>query len=350
MKHRFAVALSALASLYMLGALTSHRTATAAAQGPNTSTTDTWAVPRTSWGHPDLQGVWTTDVEINVPLERPVELGEKAVLTEAEYKERLEMLARRAREAAARRPARESTGAGPEHWYERGGSLRTSLVIDPPNGRIPPYTPEAEKRVPPRGTELGFVGGSFGNGPYDGPEDMALTDRCITRGLPQTWFPSQYNNGFQIVQSPEHVTVYYERLHEARVIPIDGRPHLDPTVRQWLGDSRGHWEGDTLVVDVTNFSDRMTTFRKSGSTLHLIERYTRVGPDAVRVEVTIDDPTTWTRRWTFAVTGKKDPNYWQIFEYACHEGNYGMRNMLSGARAAESAAANPTKKTLEGGK
>jgi hypothetical protein len=188
-----------------------------------------------------------------------------------------------------------------------------------------------------KGTELGFVGGSFGKGPYDGPEDLALTDRCITRGLPQTWFPSEYNNGFQIVQSKDTVTIWYERLHEARVIPIDGRPHLPARVRQWLGDSRGRWEGDTLVVDVTNFSDN-TTFRKSSSTLRLTERYTRVDQQTVRVEVTIDDPTTWTKPWTIAVTGKKDPAYWQIQEYACHEGNYGMRNMLSASRAEEKAA------------
>ena len=140
------------------------------------------------------------------------------------------------------------------------------------------------------------------------------------------------------MQSPDSVTIWYERLHEARVIPLDGRPHLPGHVRQWLGDSRGRWDGNTLVVDVKNFSEH-TTFRKSSSTLHLIERYTRVDPEAVRVEVTVDDPTTWTRPWTLAVTGRKDPAYWQIFEYACHEGNYGMRHMLSASRAEEKAAA-----------
>ena len=210
-------------------------------------------------------------------------------------------------------------------------------MIDPPNGRIPPYTAEAQKRVVRAGTELGFVGGSFGKGPYNGPEDLALTDRCITRGLPQTWFPSEYNNGFQIVQSADYVTIFYERLHEARVIPLDGRPHLTGQVRQWIGDSRGRWDGNTLVVDVSNFGEQ-TAFRKSSSTLHLTERYTRADADTVRVEVTVDDPSTWARPWTFAVTGKTDPAYWQIFEYACHEGNYGMRNMLSGARAKEKAA------------
>ena len=312
------------------------------AQGSNTITSSAGSktVPKTPWGHPDLQGVWTTDEEIGVPLERPVELGTKAVLTEEEYRQRVETLKKRYQDNKEDRGREVGNEQAAVHWYEGGQkiSYRTSLVIDPPDGRIPPYTPDAEKRVVKKGTELGFVGGSFGKGPYDGPEDLALTDWCITRGLPQTWFPSEYNNGFQIVQSKDAVTIWYERLHEARVIPIDGRPHLGAGVRQWLGDSRGRWEGDTLVVDVTNFSEN-TTFRKSSSTLRLLERYTRVDPETIRVEVTVDDPGTWTKPWTIAVTGKKDPAYWQIQEYACHEGNYGMRNMLSASRAEEKAAA-----------
>jgi hypothetical protein len=312
------------------------------AQGANGSKSSAArrSVPKTPWGHPDLQGVWTTDEEIGVPLERPVELGTKAVLTDQEFRKRAEDLKKRYQDNKEDRAGELGNEQAAKHWYEGGQkiSYRTSLIIDPPNGRIPPLTAEAQKRVVKKGTELGFVGGSFSKGPYDGPEDLALTDRCITRGLPQTWFPSEYNNGFQIVQSPDSVTIWYERLHEARVIPLDGRPHLPPQLRQWLGDSRGRWEGDTLVVDVTNFSEN-TTYRKSSTTLHLIEKYARVDADTVRVEVTVDDPTTWTKPWTLAVTGKKDPAYWQIFEYACHEGNYGMRNMLSASRAEEKAAA-----------
>jgi hypothetical protein len=306
---------------------------TAAAAGASTA-------PRMPWGHPDLQGVWTTDSEIGVPVERPVDLGTKAVLTDEEYDQRALALKKRYDDNKADRRRREGDPeAGPEHWYEgnKHQSRRTSLIIDPPNGRLPEYTAEAKTRVVPKGSELGFVGGSFGKGPYDGPEDMALTDRCITRGLPQTWFPSEYNNGFQIVQSPDYVTIFHERLHEARVIPLDGRPHLTSNIRNWFGDSRGRWEGDTLVVDVTNFGP--TTFRKAGAAMRLTERITRVDADTVNVEVTVTDPTTWTAPWKFAVTGKKDPQYWQIFEYACHEGNYGMFNMLSGARAEEKAAA-----------
>jgi hypothetical protein len=339
MKHKFLAVAGVLIGVCALAGSLSVQTNAQGANVSKPSAARNWTVPKTPWGHPDLQGVWTTDEEIGVPIERPVELGEKAILTEEEYRKRAEMLKKRYADNKENRGAEIGNEQAAVHWYEGGQkiSYRTSLVIDPTNGRIPPYTPEAEKRVVKKGTELGFVGGSFGKGPYDGPEDLALTDRCITRGLPQTWYPSEYNNGFQIVQSADSVTIWYERLHEARVIPLDGRPHLPGHLRQWLGDSRGRWEGNTLVIDVTNFSDN-TTFRKSSSTLHLIERITRVGPDTVRVEVTVDDPTTWTRPWTFAVTGKKDPAYWQILEYACHEGNYGMRNMLSASRAEEKAA------------
>jgi hypothetical protein len=317
-----------------------------ASQSPTTTDdVSRYSAPRTPWGHPDFQGVWTTDAEIGVPVERPVELGTKAVLTDEEFAQRAQALKKRYEDNKEDRkaPRQGDPEAGPEHWYEgsKHASRRTSLVIDPPNGRMPEYTAEARQRVVPKGTELGFVGGSFGKGPFNGPEDLALTDRCITRGLPQTWFPSEYNNGFQIVQSPDYVTIYHERLHEARVIPLDGRPHLSSNIGQWMGDSRGRWEGDTLVVEVTNFG--RTTFRKAGSALRVTERFTRVDPETVKVEVTITDPTTWTRPWTFAVTGKKDPSYWQIFEYACHEGNYGMSNILSGARAEEKAAAKAAK-------
>ncbi len=345
MRYRFLVAFGVTVGLCALVGSLSVRTAARGAQASNTSAASNWTAPKTPWGHPDLQGVWTTDLEIGVPLERPVDLGEKELLTEAEYRKRAEALKKHYSDDKGSRAGEIGNEQGPVHWYEGAQhvSYRTSLVIDPPNGRIPPYTAEAQKRVVRPGTELGFVGGSFGKGPYNGPEDLALTDRCVTRGLPQTWFPSEYNNGFQIVQSADYVTVFYERLHEARVIPLDGRPHLTGQVRQWIGDSRGRWEGNTLVVDVSNFGEQ-TSFRKSSSTLHLIERYTRVDADTVRVEVTVDDPSTWTKPWTFAVTGKKDPAYWQIFEYACHEGNYGMRNMLSGARAEEKAAREASKK------
>lgn len=302
--------------------------------------------PRTAWGHPDLQGVWTTDPEQAVPIERPVEYGDRAELNAAELNAREELIKKRARDDAQDRidlgkvtgaGSRVGSGDGPEHWYEIGKSesSRTSLIIDPPNGRIPAYTEDGKKRLAKQNDKGSFRNNS--TGPWDGPEDLDLRDRCITRGLPRTWFPSAYNNGFQIVQTPDTVVVYYERLHEARVIPLDNRSAPGPDVREYMGYSRGRWEGETLVVDVTNFSDK-SEFYGAAENLNVTERYTRVG-NAVKVEFTITDPTTWTRPWTAMVTGYQDPEYWQIFEYACHEGNYGMTNILAGARKKEQSEA-----------
>ena len=306
-----------------------------------------WTLPRTAWGHPDLQGVWTTDTEASVPLERPREFGERTFLTETELKTREALEKKLARDDPADRdPFRLGpVGDGPEHWFEWGKqpSARTSLIIDPPDGRVPPLTPEAQKRpvIGSRVVGYGERAGSTAGGPFNGPEDLSLSDRCITRGLPNIWFPQVYNNGFHILQTSDYVAIFYERLHEIRLIPLDGRAHLTPRIPQWMGDSRGRFEGDTLIVDVTNFSDK-TSFRRAGEHLHLTERYTRVDADTVRVEITLDDRTTWTRSWTAAVTGKHDPSY-RIFEYACHEGNYSLANILRGARAEEKAKEEETK-------
>lgn len=307
-----------------------------------TDAVSAWKVPRTPWGHPDLQGVWTTDAEVSVPLERPRELGERAFLTQAELNARRTLEQKLSRDDPADRDPRRlgPVGDGPEHWFEWGKqpSARTSLIVDPPDGRVPPFTAEAQHRpvVGSRVVGYGERAGSTAGGPFNGPEDLSLADRCVTRGLPNIWFPQVYNNGFHILQTPGYVAILYERLHEIRLIPLDRRSHLTPRVRQWIGDSRGHFDGDTLVVDVTNFSDQ-ASFRRSGERLHLTERYTRVDADTVRVEITLDDPTTWTRSWTATVNGKKDPSYSQILEYACHEGNYSVANILRGARAAEKA-------------
>jgi hypothetical protein len=319
-----------------------------ASQTPNSpAATETvpreWTAPRTPWDHPDLQGVWTTDAEVSVPLERPREFGERAMLTDAEFADRAKLEQKLSRDDPNDRdPFRLGpVGDGPEHWFEwsRQPSGRTSLIVDPRDGRIPPLTPEARGRVvdPRRIVGYGERAGSSLGGPFNGPEDLNLADRCVTRGLPPIWFPQVYNNGFQIVQSRDHVAILYERLHEARTIPLDGRAHVTPRLQQWLGDSRGRFEGETLVVDVTNFSDK-TSFRRSGAALHLVERYTRMDEDTVRVEITIEDPTTWTRPWTVAVTGKKDAAYSMIYEYACHEGNYSLANILRGARVQEDDA------------
>lgn len=285
-----------------------------------------------------------------MPFERPKELGERTRLTAAELAARAALEQKLSRDDPNDRDRFRlgPVGDGPEHWFEWGSqpSARTSLIIDPPDGRIPPLTPGAQARPVITGRVVGYGerAGSTAGGPFNSHEDLSLADRCITRGLPNIWFPQVYNNGFQIFQTRDYVAILYERLHELRIVPLDGRAHLTPRVRQWIGDSRGHFEGDTLVVDVTNFSDK-TAFRRSGDQLHLTERYTRVDADTVRIEVTMTDPTTWARPWTAAVTGKRDPQYDRILEYACHEGNYSVPNILAGARAAERAAAEAAAKT-----
>src|SRR2546425_5065642 len=288
---------------------------------------------RTTWGDPDLQGIWTTDAEILVPFERPPAFGERAVLNDEELAKRAENATKRARDDKADRAPGPSLST-PAHWFEIGNgvSLRTSFVVDPPNGRMPSLTAEAANRVIDRRLETGLMG-EEGTAPLNGPEDTGLASRCITRGVPETWIPSIYNNGFLILQTSDHVAIFYERYHEFRMIPVDGRPHVGQPIRQWIGDSRGRWEGKTLVVDVTNFSDK-ARFRGSGATLHEVERLTRVDADTVNVAVTVEDPTRWTRPWRFEVNGKRDARY-RMFEMACHEGNYTMKHMLSAARAQE---------------
>jgi len=297
------------------------------ARAPRSASAD--AVPRTPWGDPDLQGVWSSDAESGVPFERPTELGTKASFTTEEFEQ---VLDEREAQRADRAPTLGGvTGAGPTHWFEDWGqrSNRTSLVIDPPDGRVPPLTPEARKR------QASFQGGSsFGNGPFNSYTDFATWDRCITRGVPAVMFPMIYNNNSRITQAPGLVAITYEMVHETRVIPVDRRPHISDRLRQWLGDPRGYWDGDTLVVESTNFTNK-TNYRGSGESLKLIEKFRRDGK-GLRYEVTIDDPNTFTRSWTAALDLQPAVD---MYEYACHEGNYAMRNMLSGARAAERAAA-----------
>jgi len=290
-----------------------------------------WAPAHTAWGDPDLQGVWSYNDDVDTPFERPTELAGKAVVGDEELAELLE---ERAKRNVARAPTiGGETGAGPVHWYEfwNAKSARTSRVIDPPDGRVPSLTPDAQKREAARAAARRL------RGPSDSWEDRSLGDRCIVSrgGWPHVVVnPGSYGNIIQILQSPGYVVIVHEMIHETRVIPVDGRPHIGQGIRQYLGDPRGHWEGNTLVVDVTNFSDK-TDFRGSRETFRMTERFTRVGADRVTYEVTINDPTTFTRPWTLGVPMKIDPAQTQIFEYACHEGNYAMRNILSAARAEE---------------
>jgi hypothetical protein len=284
-----------------------------------------WQAPRLPWGDPDLEGVWTSDNNFSIPLERPAEVSGKVFLDGRDLEE---ALARRARTIAAVRDGGE-VGAGPPHWYENltARSRRSSLVIDPPDGRLPALTAEARARARAESAARG------GRGPSDSWEDRSLWDRCITVGLPAVMFPTGYNNNVAILQGPGYVTVTHEMMHDTRVIPLDGRPHVPPAIRGYMGDSRGRWEGTTLVIDVTNFHPA-TNYRGSRETLHIVERYTRTGSDAMRYTVTIDDPHTYERPWTAVLDlAPQQP----IYEYACHEGNRGLENILRSARLDERA-------------
>jgi hypothetical protein len=297
-----------------------------------------WTAPRTPWGDPDIQGTFTTDDELGVPFERPDQFAGRELVTDAEFAERVAQANRQADTDAEEfvRPrtagGRGGDGTGPPaHWLERGRpSRRTSIVIDPPDGKIPYVDAAARQRA-----ASAVNARTTGNRPFDGPSALDLYDRCITRGLPHVIFPTIYNNTSQIVQGPGYVAIRYEMIHDARIIPIDGGSHLAPAIRQYFGDSRGHWEGDTLVVDVTNFPTNMINYRGAGGGLRLTERFRRVGAETVRYEVTVTDPTTFSKPWTAALSLRNDPGLPDVFEYACHEGNYAMRNILSAARAAD---------------
>jgi len=292
-----------------------------------------WIPPRTTDGQPDLQGIWTNATV--TPLERPTDLAGKQVFTEQEAAE----YAKQAVQAtnADRRdvpPEVDVARAYNQLWYDRGttvvSSKRTSLIVDPPDGRIPPLTPLGEKKA----AEVAEMRRLH---PADGPENRTLNERCIkwaTAGPPM--LPGPYNNNYQIVQVPGYVVIVVEMIHDARIIPLDGRPHLPQAVRSWLGDSRGHWEGDTLVVDTTNLRPDATYRNTVQESLHLIERFTRLSADTIQYEFTVNDPATFTKPWTAAIPMTKVPG--PVYEYACHEGNYAMEGILAGARAEEKKA------------
>jgi hypothetical protein len=298
-----------------------------------------WVAPRTADGQPDLQGVWTNATI--TPFERPAELAGKAFLTEQEA-------ARLERDSAEtnvdRPPAPGDVGAYNQAWFDRGTKVvstrQSSLVVDPPDGRVP-VTAAAEIK---RDYSLAHNADSY--------EYMSVWDRCITRGVPGGMFPAGYNNAYQIVQSPGYVVILYEMIHEARVIPLDPpaspKPHLPESIRQWNGDSRGHWEGDTLVVDVTNYNDKgwiatsAATGRIKGipqsAALHVVERFRRVSENELAYEVTVADPNEYIKPWKVSIPLTRDPSY-QILEYACQEGNHAVENVLRNGRAEDQAAA-----------
>ena len=342
MNDRFLAIHVALATVLVAGLLTS---VTVAAQ-TRAGEAKTLVPPRTADGRPDLQGIWSYATV--TPLERPSELAGKEFLTEEEAAafEAERVLDRNAdlnRDeligAVTDRgvvngttETRDLALAYNDFWWDRGttvvGTRRTSLVIDPPDGRIPALTASAQARAAARVARSAR--------PTEGPEDRSLSERCILRGNagpPMT--PAGYNNNFHLLQTPDHVVIFNEQIHDARVVPMDQRGHLSPSIRQWMGDSRGRWEGDTLVVETTNFTDK-ASFRGGGEGMHLIERFALMDAETLAYEFTVNDPQSFTTSWTAQIpmTRSADP----IYEYACHEGNYGMEGTLSGARAIEKAA------------
>jgi hypothetical protein len=312
----------------------------APAAAPNAAT----GGPSTPWGDPDLQGTWSSEAELGVPFERPRQYGTRQLLTDAEFAARQAQAEQQLQsdnadfdlETADRSNAGQvgSATSPPPHWLERAKvSRRTSLVIDPPDGRLPPLAADASRRG--RAGGAGTFGGlgAFGATPsFNGPEDLSLWERCITRGVPGAIFPTVYNANVRIVQSPDAVAITYEMIHDTRVIPLDRRAPVGAAIRGYHGDSRGRWEGTTLVVETANFSGK-SNYRGSRETLRLTERFTREA-EGIRYEVTVNDPSTWSAPWTAALTLAPQPDG-TLFEYACHEGNHAMRNILSAARAAE---------------
>ena len=305
--------------------------------------------PRTPWGDPDLQGIWPGTDMVGVPFERPEQFGNRLFLTEEEFKARQAQAAKQAQldvlEFDLQKPPEEIVALGdvggvtspPPHWLERGvPSRQSSLIVEPANGRMPPMTPEGAARQKTAGgtyaKQTGFASAAE-LGPYD---------RCISRGVVGSMMPVVYNNGNEIIQAPGYVAFRNEMIHETRIIPLDGRDALPDTMKSYMGSSRGRWEGsNTLVVRTTGLNGK-TGMQGNGmmlipsDALVLEERFTPIAPDVLQYEVTITDPKTWTARWKVSFPLKRDPDY-QIFEYACHEGNHAMRNVLSASRADEQA-------------
>ncbi len=335
MSHRLLTSMAGLPVVIAFGLL-----------APAAVAAETWTVPRTADGQPDLQGVW--DFRTITPMERPIALGTKEFFTEEEAA----LWEREENRRQDRDQIDPETGGLQypkggvvpynEFWYDRGnkvvGTKRTSLIVDPPNGRLPEMTPDGKKRADLRAAEQRET--QLGRPHADSYEDRPLQERCIVglnAGPPM--HPGAYNNNFQLFQTPQYVVILNEMVHDARIIPLDGRPHGH--IRQWKGDSRGHWEGNTLVVDTINFK-RETSLPNSSANTRLIERFTRTDADTLLYEFTVEDPTMWTRPWTAVVPTRKSEDL--IYEYACHEGNYAMASILAGARAAEKAAEEAAKK------
>jgi hypothetical protein len=304
---------------------------------PDASAAAASGAPRTPWGDPDLQGIWPSGALSGVPFERPKEFGLRAELTAAEYAQRVANAQQQAQadatEFVAPGPAI-ATPLGPSHWLESGRpSRQASLIVDPPDGRLPPMTDDGARRAKAWPSTNPTVG-------YARAQDFNVYDRCITRGVLGSALPNIYSSGMEIMQAPGLVVIRHEMVHETRIVPLDGRPRLPPAIRSYMGDARGRWEGATLVVETNNFNGLTGSLGRNGNgnptstALRLVERFTRRDADTLDYSVVVDDSQTWTRPWTIAFTLTRDPEY-KIFEYACHEGNYAIANILRGFRAEE---------------
>ena len=311
-----------------------------AAAGQSAASGETqWTVGRTSWGDPDLQGMWTN--ETITPFERPAQYQGRAFLTAAEAA-RIERDVAERRAVGDGKSAPGNVGSYNRVWMDSGdkvlSTMQTSLVVEPADGIVPTRDSAAAKRDYNKAHE------------GDHYRHMSVWDRCITRGVPGSMFPAGYNNAYRIAQIPGYVVIFYEMIHDIRMIPLDGRPHVSENIRLWMGDSRGRWEGDTLVVDVTNFTDkgwianngavRRIKGIPQSEKLRVVERFTRTDENTIRYEVTIEDSEMYTAPWKVSMPLTRDPEY-QIYEYACHEGNTAVELILGGARAEEAAARKP---------
>ena len=342
MSHRFL--LSALPAAALLTAAIPAVGQAPAAAAAKPAATDSalpksakpYTPPKTPWGDPDLQGQWPADSQI--PMQRPITAAEKAALSPEELAKREEQY-RKQEEADSEEfvssKSATTTINPPGYWVEHAKpNAQASLVVDPPDGRIPALTPEGEKR---RKEQRGGLGpGSHFPSVVNSWEDFDIYSRCISRGMLSSMLPTLYNFGNQIVQGPGFVAIRNEMIHETRLIPLDGRSHIGQNVRSYMGDSRGHWEGNTLVVETTNFNGKIGIGGSGPTTeaLRIVERLTRTSPTDLSYDVTISDPGTWTKPWKLHMPYHLDPHY-VVYEYACHEGNYMMLNALKGARERE---------------
>jgi hypothetical protein len=300
-----------------------------------TAQAQTYTAPKTPWGDPDLQNIWSGDSAFGIPMQRPEALGTQAELTDKEFADKV------ARDERTRKNALTAVGSfrNDNGWVTKS-FRQTSLIVDPPNGRLPALVAGAETRRTPQGT--------YGNGPFNRPEDFTAYDRCLTLGVVGSMTPKIYGNGYRIVQAPGYVVIMAEMIHEARVIPLDGRSHVGDRVRSYMGDSRGRWEGNTLVIETTNFNGKLGSTGSpvyASTELKIVERITRVEDDVLRWEATVSDPKTYTKPFTISIP-YTSPQGYQVLPYECHEGNLAILQGLGGERAEDKALEEDAKRGI----